>query len=214
MFGVLARARRSRRFMYASRMDYLVPPERCQTTELVLRSFMPGDGNAMREATVASYEHLAPWMPWAQPAQSEEEAERIVRGFRAKWLLAEDFAVAVFAADEKTLLGGCGFHLREGSLAGRCAEMGMWIRSSHAGRGLGTRVLTTLLAWGFTEWPWLRLSWRCDARNAASIRIAEKAGMVLEGVLRGQPAVVGEGRRDTMCFALLRDDWCARTAAR
>ena len=41
-------------------------------------------------------------------------------------------------ADEKRVLGGSGFHLREGPLADGAAEMGMWVRASEAGRGLGT----------------------------------------------------------------------------
>ena len=85
--------------------------------------------------------------------------------------------------------------------------MGMFIRQSEAGRGLGTRVLAALLQWGFTEWPWLRLSWRCDERNKVSVRVAEKAGLRLEGVLRGQRAEVGEGRRDTACYALTKSEW-------
>jgi ribosomal-protein-alanine N-acetyltransferase len=83
----------------------------------------------------------------------------------------------------------------------------MFIRASEAGRGLGTRVLASLLEWGFGEWPWLRLSWRCDQQNKASIRVAEKAGLRLEGVLRGQHAAVGEGRCDTACYALTKWEW-------
>ena len=190
-------------------MDYLVPPERTEGAGFVLRSLLPGDGPALREASLASYEHLRPWMPWATREQTEAEAERYVRSCRGRWLLAEDFAIAIFSSDEHTVLGGCGFHLREGRLATRSVELGMWIRASHAGAGLGTRVLTSLLAWGFEEWPWLRQSWRCDASNLASVRAAEKAGMTREGLLRGQKALVGEGRRDTLCFAMLREDWRA-----
>ena len=83
----------------------------------------------------------------------------------------------------------------------------MYVRQSEASRGLGTRVLRTLILWGFTEWPWLRLAWRCDQRNVSSARVAEKAGLRLEGVLRGQRAEVGEGRRDTACYAVLKSEW-------
>lgn len=74
-------------------------------------------------------------------------------------------------------------------------------------KGLGGRVLAELVRWGFTEWPWLRLSWRCDQRNTRSTRVAEKAGLRLEGILRGQQALVGEGRRDTACYGATRTDW-------
>lgn len=195
-------------------MEPFLAPDRFEADGFVLRSYRPGDGPAMRAAVVASYDHLKPWMPWATPDQSDAEAELLVRQFRARWLTAEDFTMGIFDLDEREVLGGCGFHLREGPLSTRCAEMGMWIGAPHAGRGLGTRAIEALLAWGFTEWPWLRLSWRCDDLNAASVRAAEKAGLEREGVLRGQQAEVGEGRRDTLCFALLREEWLRRSPQR
>ena len=77
-------------------------------------------------------------------------------------------------------------HLREGPLKTRTAEIGMWIRASEAGTGLGTAVLTELVRWGFTDWPWLRLSWKCNAENLASARVAQKCGFVYEGQIRGE----------------------------
>jgi RimJ/RimL family protein N-acetyltransferase len=107
-------------------------------------------------------------------------------------------------------LGSTGFHLREGDLSNRSAEIGMWIRASHAQQGLGTAALRAMLRWGFEAWPWERLSWRCDGRNIASQRTAEKAGMVREGVLRGHRRLSSEeeasGRENTICYALLRTE--------
>lgn len=194
-------------------MDYLFAPERRECDGFVLRSYDVGDGRALSQAVNESYEHLRPWMPWARPHQSIDESEQLVRRFRARYLLAEDFVIGIFSRDDGRLLGGAGFHLREGPLSSACAEIGMFLRRTEAGRGLGTRVLKELLAWGFDEWPWLRLAWRCDERNTASMRVAEKAGMRLEGVLRGQRAEVGEGRRNTVCYGLTRADWQERVAS-
>lgn len=188
-------------------MDYLFAPERHEAEGFVLRSYDVGDGALLAEAVNESFEHLRPWMPWAKADQSVEESERLVRQFRAQYLLAENFVVGIFAPDGRRLLGGTGFHLREGPLSSACAEIGMFIRKSEAGQGLGTRVLVELLHWGFSGWPWLRLSWRCDQRNVPSVRVAEKAGLRLEGILRGQAAHVGEGRRDTACYGLTRKEW-------
>ena len=188
-------------------MEHLFAPERFETNNFILRSYDVGDGPLVADAVNASYDHLRPWMPWAKPHQSVEESEKLVRQFRARYLLSEDFVIGIFSADGRQLLGGTGFHLREGPISNACAEIGMFIRQSEAGRGLGTRVLRALVRWGFTDWPWLRLAWRCDQRNVASARVAEKAGLRLEGVLRGQRAEVGEGRRDTACYAMLKSEW-------
>ncbi len=185
-------------------VEYLATPETYATEHFVVRSYRPGDGPLLRDATISSYEHLRTFMPWATEEQSEEEAERLVREFRGRYLLAEDFVLGMFTPDGGELMGGAGYHLREGPLDLRTAELGMWIRSSRAGKGWGSALLRALLEWGFDAWPWVRLSWRCDTRNAASRRIAEKAGMRLEGVLRDHLVGTDGGRRDTACYSLLR----------
>jgi RimJ/RimL family protein N-acetyltransferase len=188
-------------------------PERYQAEGFVIRTYAAGDGSRLAEAQNESYEHLRRWMAWAVPHQAVEDAEINARRFYAKYLLHEDFVVGIFSKDEQRLLGGTGFHLTEGALTTGCAEVGMWIRASAAGQGLGTRVLRAMLDWGFTEWPWYRLSWRCDERNRASIRVAEKGGLLYEGRARGQKDLVGDGRRNTALYALTKQDFLAAPSA-
>lgn len=181
----------------------IIAPESTPTDRFILRSWLPGDGPQLREATLESYDHLKPWMPWATETQTEEEAELLVRRFRGNWLLSTDFCIAIFDPTNTRALGGCGFHLREGPLKTGSAEIGMWIRASEAGTGLGSAVLTELVRWGFDAWPWERLVWSCHADNAASARLAEKVGFELEGVHRGQYSPI-YGRRDTRVYSRLR----------
>jgi RimJ/RimL family protein N-acetyltransferase len=187
-------------------MSYLFAPDRHEADGFVLRSYDAGDGAALARSLNSTYDHLKAFMPWAQPETRERAAEQRVRYFRAKWLLAKDFVVCVASTDGTEILGGCGYHLREGGLETRNAEIGMWIHADAAGCGLGTRVLVELLTWGFSEWPWERLTWRCSSRNLASIRVAEKAGMQREGVLRAHREQE-PGRGDTVLFAALRGEW-------
>ncbi len=172
---------------------------------LTIRAYRPGDGPALQAALVSSYEHLQPWMLWATPDDTVEAAEARCRRCAANYLLNKDFTLGVWAGDE--LAGGTGFHLRDGPLEWRSAEIGMWIRGSYAGRGLGTRVLRAMLAWGFEDWGWARLAWHCDVRNIASARVAQKNGPWHEGTLRSNALDVADGRRDTHVFAMLRDEW-------
>lgn len=182
-------------------------PERFVTPHFILRSYLPGDGEKLSEAVNSSYEHLTVFMPWAKVHQSVEESETLVRSFRAKYLMNEDFVIGIFAPDESQLLGGCGYHLREGPLETGNAEIGMWIRAGEAGKGLGTAVLKALLEWGFTEWRWSRLAWKCDVNNLASRRTAEKAGFHLDGTLRQHlPNHHGGSKRDALYFSRLKED--------
>ncbi len=192
---------------YSSKMEYLAAPEQFEENGFRLRSYRLGDGPLLADAVNSSYEHLKPWMPWVKPEQTVAESEGRARQNRGHYLLADDFTIGIFSRDENQLLGGSGFHLREGGLSSKAAEIGMFVRESAAGQGLGTKVLVAMLRWGFDEWPWERLAWCCDSKNSASIRIAEKAGMEREGVFRRQPAHVGAGWRDTVCFAALRGEW-------
>jgi RimJ/RimL family protein N-acetyltransferase len=175
---------------------------------ITIRAYRPGDGPELCIAITSSYEHLRPWMPWAMPEDSVEAAEVRCRRFAARYLLNEDFILGIWDGDQ--LAGGTGFHLRGAPLDLRKAEIGMWIRGSFAGRGLGTRALRMMLKWGFEDWPWERLSWHCDTRNIASARVAQKNGMVLEGTLRSDALDVEGRRRDTYVFSMLRQEWLER----
>ncbi|MCB9676498.1 MAG: GNAT family N-acetyltransferase [Alphaproteobacteria bacterium] len=185
------------------------PPDATRTDRFTIRSWMPGDGAALQPAAVSSYDHLKPFMPWADAEQSVEQSEALVRRFRGLYLTGEDFVLGIFAPDG-SVLGGTGFHLREGPIACRQAEIGMWIRADVAHAGLGTAVLRELVRWGFTDWPWLRLSWKCNSTNVASRRAAEKAGFVFEGEIRGEHDAVTGGRRLGRCYSILREDWEAQ----
>ncbi len=180
-------------------------PDAYRDGDMTIRAYRPGDGAALQRSVVSSYEHLRPWMLWARAEQSVEESEATCRRAAARYLLNEDFTLGIWLGDE--LAGGTGFHLRDGPLSQRNAEIGMWISGARAGQGLGTRALAAMLAWGFSAWPWERIVWTCDARNLGSARLAEKNGMRLEGTLRSNALDVAGGRRDTLVFAMLRGEW-------
>ncbi|MCK6520699.1 GNAT family N-acetyltransferase [Myxococcota bacterium] len=182
-------------------MDYLIPPERVETPGFVLRSYEVNDGPLLAEATNASYEHLRAFMPWARPHSTEADAERDARRFRGRWLLSQDFTIAIVSPDGRRLLGGTGFHPRNDSLAARRVEIGMWIRADEAGRGLGSAVLRVMLRWGFSAWPWEELIWRAAVNNVASQRTALAVGMEEE---HDDP----EGMRR---FRALRGSWPGST---
>lgn len=185
-------------------MQYFVAPDSRRGDGFILRSYQPGDGPKLCSSVTASYEHLKTYMSWAKPDQTEEESERLARQFRARWLLCEDFVIGIWSPDDTELWGGCGFHLREGGLEARNAEVGMWIHVDQSGRGLATAALKEMIDWSFSEWPWLRLSWRCAPANVASTRVAEKAGMTREGILKSQSLSPDGERRDTVCYAVLK----------
>jgi len=182
-----------------------VAPTSFSSDGMTVRAYQPGDGPELCVATISSYEHLRPWMVWATAEDSVEAAEVRSRRFAARYLLNEEFVLGIWVGDQ--LAGGTGFHLRNEPLTLQSAEIGMWIRGSYAGQGLGTRVLHAMLKWGFEDWGWQRLCWHCDTRNLASASVARKNGLLLEGTLRSAALDVAGQRRDTFVFSMLRDEW-------
>lgn len=182
------------------------PEEGVALPRAQLRSYMPGDGEALAEATNASFEALRTFMPWARPHQSAAEAEATVRRFRGRWLLDEDFTLGIFDPTSGLLLGGTGFHLRFGPRQTGMAEVGMWVRGDQQGLGLGASVLEGLLRWGFQVWGWQRLVWKCAASNERSRRAAVRVGMELEGVTRRDLLLPSGELDDTLWFAALAED--------
>jgi RimJ/RimL family protein N-acetyltransferase len=188
-----------------SNYDYFFEPMAHRAGDLSIRAYRVGDGAALRQAVVESYEHLRPWMPWAKAEQSVEESEMLCRRFAGKYLLNEEFTLGIWLGDE--LVGGTGFHMRHGPIELANAEIGMWVAAAHAGKGLGSRALAAMLEWGFTAWPWQRLVWQCDTRNIASARVAEKGGLTREATFRSDTVAVDGSRRDTYLYAILREEW-------
>ncbi len=184
--------------------DHFLAPTSTTIDDLVVRAWQPGDGAVMAATTVASYDHLAPWMAWATPDDTAQAAEARARLFAGHYLAHEDFVLSIWDGD--TLVGGTGLHPRWGGLDSRVAEIGMWIAAERAGTGIGTRVLRGLVRWGLSdEWCWDRFVWLCDGRNRASARVAQKAGFTLEGNLRG-PGPDGVALDATLVWGFNRGD--------
>ncbi len=85
------------------------------------------------------------------------------------------------------------------------AEVGIWLGVDHWGRGIGSEALRLFAAHAFASFPLERLSAKVFATNAASRRTVERAGFVLEGIMRR--AFIKAGVVEDAClFALVRAD--------
>jgi RimJ/RimL family protein N-acetyltransferase len=83
------------------------------------------------------------------------------------------------------------------------AELGYTVTPSARGRGIATAAVEALTRWAFDEQALERLTLTIEVANVASVRVAERCGYVLEGVMRN--AYVKPGRRaDTAVYARLR----------
>jgi RimJ/RimL family protein N-acetyltransferase len=86
------------------------------------------------------------------------------------------------------------------------AEVGYWCAAAARGRGVTPRAVAALTRYAFGALDVRRVGWRADVDNAASRRVAEKAGFTIEGRLRR--ALVGRdgGRTDCWVGSRLPED--------
>jgi RimJ/RimL family protein N-acetyltransferase len=133
---------------------------------------------------------------------------------RAWFALADerwrDGTMAAFAIEVHGLegpVGGVGVHFFDGLDAGG-AEVGYWVAEEARGLGVATAATRLAAAWAFeSHRDLVRLQLRADVENAASNRVAEKAGFTREGVLRAQRYNARLGRRtDFAMWSLLREE--------
>ncbi|HEX8343069.1 MAG TPA: GNAT family protein [Tepidisphaeraceae bacterium] len=173
------------------------------TDHLLIRESRAGEGRAINEAVAESFTELHRWMPWAKSMPSVEESESFSRETAAKFLTRKDFGLRVWSPDGQRLWGAAGLHPQNWDA--RSFEIGYWIRTSEAGKGLMTEAVVALTAYAFKHLDAGRIQIRCDSGNTASRRVAEKSGYVLEGTHR-RDCVNNEGTlRDTCVYARLRD---------
>lgn len=182
------------------------PPYRVVTERLVIRCWDPGDAVLLKEAVDASLDHLRPWMPWAHDdPQPLAETVGLLRRFRGRFDLGEDFVYGLFDRAESEVVGGSGLHTRVGDDA---HEIGYWIRASRVGLGLATEATAALTRVAFAVARVDRVEIRVDPANEASLAVPRKLGFVEEATLRRRLPVAGAAalRRDAVVFTLFADE--------
>ena len=188
------------------------PPYRIVTDRLVIRCWDPHDAPLLKEAVDSSLDHLRPWMPWArEEPQPLEEKVKLLRMFRGRFDLGEDFVYGVFSSDESEVVGGTGLHTRIGEGA---LEIGYWIRESRVGTGLATEAAAALTRVAFELCNVDRVEIRVDPTNEPSKAVPRRLAFAEEARLRRRlPAGEGEDPRDAIIFTVFRDEFGGTPAA-
>ncbi|MEE8457255.1 MAG: GNAT family N-acetyltransferase [Acidimicrobiia bacterium] len=113
---------------------------------------------------------------------------------------------AIYVSDE--FAGGLGAVLLNAENTG-VAEIGWWLGPEHWGRGIATAAAKALIDEMFDNRGLMRLWAPVMRPNKGSARVAEKAGMVLEGVAPSQYVKHGV-RYDQLNYGITRDQWESR----
>jgi RimJ/RimL family protein N-acetyltransferase len=170
---------------------------------VTIRPWREGDADALvqriNDPLVAAFLDRVP-----QP-YTHEDARAWFELANERW---QDGTMAAFAVEVEGIegpVGGVGVRFF-GGLDEGCAEVGYWVAEEARGRDVATAATRLASAWAFESHAELaRLQLRADVENAASNRVAEKAGFTREGLLRAQRHNTRLGRRvDFVMWSLLR----------
>jgi RimJ/RimL family protein N-acetyltransferase len=179
------------------------PAYRIETARLVVRAYDPRDAPLLKTALDASLDHLRPWMLWAY-ADPEPLAAKVslLRRFRGRFDLDEDYVYAILDRDETRLVGGTGLHRRAGPEA---REIGYWIAAAETGKGFATESTAALTRVAFEVDGVERVEIHVDAGNERSAAIPRRLGFTHEARLRGRLRDHDDRPRDEDLYALFAD---------
>jgi RimJ/RimL family protein N-acetyltransferase len=177
-----------------------------RTARLILRRFELSDLDELAELYADA--DVCRYLYW-EPRNKEQTLEMLER----KIARSDDheienvLPVAVALGDTNQLIGD--FLLRWKADEHSQGEVGGSLLPQHQGRGYAVEIYAELLHIGFEKANLHRIVGRCDARNVASIRSLEKAGLHQEAHLIENEFVKGEWT-DEVILALRRSEWLAR----
>ena len=140
------------------------------------------------------------WMPWCHPGYAIEETRAWLAAQVQAFHQRSAFEFAITTA-QGAYLGGCGMNQMDAM--NQRANLGYWVRSSAASRGIATAATRLTRDWGFANTDIVRVEVLAAVGNTASRRVAEKAGAVYEGTLRSRLLVHGT-RHDAAIYAFIR----------
>jgi RimJ/RimL family protein N-acetyltransferase len=136
-------------------------------------------------------------------SECREDAARMLRG-RQDWTAGDHASWAVVAPVEGALLGSVSLHSVDAEQGS--AEIGYWTTPGARGQGVAARAVDIACRWAYDAVPLHRITIIHALENAASARVAEKAGFLLEGRMRSSYRYGDGCRHDELLWSRLRTD--------
>ena len=152
------------------------------TPRLTIRPPQAGDGAAMFKNKLDTFKELNKWMPWAKELGTVEQSEITAREAAAKFQNRTDIMLLGFLNDGGELAVSTGLHRMDWDL--RTFEIGYYVATPHAGKGLATESTNALIRYAFNALAATKVSICHAAGNDASARVIEKLGFEKEGIFK------------------------------
>lgn len=170
---------------------------------VTIRPFEPEDVPGFFSTVHLSADVLGRWMPWCHANYSIEEAMAWLATCQKEWSQGTSYPFLVVDPNTNEVLGSV--DINQINRDHNFGNIGYWVSSSHAGRGIATSAVKKVARFGFREAGFTRLEIVTLTDNLASRRVAEKAGAKLECIARNR--LMGWGKtHDAAVYSLIPTD--------
>jgi len=145
-------------------------------------------------------EHLRTWLPWVDSVTTEEDTRQNlsdrIKGFENKK------QASFFGMVNGNFVASVGFV----SLSDGEGEIGYWLLSKYAGKGLMTSFVKVCIDYGFEELGLKTIVIKCAETNTKSAGIPKRLGFTLSD--RDESTRLRNGiEHNTLVFLLKKSDW-------
>ena len=151
------------------------------TERLRIRPPTLADAEALNAAVVASLPELRPYMPWATPDPDVAATRGFITHAIAQTEADREYPL-LLTTSAGVIIGSIGLHHVDWRIPQ--AEIGYWITTPWARRGLVREATAALTMYLLEEMGMRRVQIHVSERNAASWRVPEALGFTHEGTLR------------------------------
>ncbi len=172
--------------------------------DILVRPLELTDEESLFAAVRESIPEVSPWLAWCHKDYSIEETREFLRSRAEKSQGDEWYSFGIFdRRNGEEFLGGVGLNFI--NRVHQFGNLGYWVRTSAAGKGIASKASRLVARFGFEEIGLHRIEILAAVSNIASQRVAEKIGAVREGVLRKRLVIRGESQ-DAVMFSLISED--------
>jgi ribosomal-protein-serine acetyltransferase len=124
--------------------------------------------------------HLKKWLAWLDVVKTFADTQTFIDTAVAQYNDSQAITFAILYRGD--LVGIAGFNHFDSQH--RWGEIGYWICASCTGKGVVTKVVKTLLEYGFVKKNLNKIEIRCAEKNHKSRAIPERLGFTYEATLR------------------------------
>jgi RimJ/RimL family protein N-acetyltransferase len=174
-------------------------PFELPTADLLLRPWREDDLDAVWSALQDP--ELRRWNDTGSRSRADAAA---MLARRRDWSAGDHASFAVVSASSGELCGSVSLHSIDREMGD--AEVGYWTVAAARGRGVAVRAVLAVCRWAFSTAELDRVQLFHAVENAASARVAARAGFTVEGRLRRSHRYGDGVKHDELLWARLADD--------